>query len=123
MSEMNFSDLDSTAPESEDDDYDLDDFENVELDEAGDILIGELLDVLENVGQYDARIYLFETDDGKKMMFGNASADAGYDQIADDGETDADEIDVLGIQKTDRTYENDFGEFAQYEVRYSSETY
>lgn len=113
--EMDFGDMTRTGGDESDDSYDLqNDFQTVEMEDAGDTVVGELIDVLEDIGQYDSRAYLLESDGEKVMVWGNASINAAYDSAEDD----IDAGDMLGIQRTDRTYENEYGEFAQYEVRY-----
>lgn len=112
--ETDFGDMTPAGADESDDDYDLqNDFQTVELEDAGDTVVGELIDVLEDIGKYDSMAYLMESDGEKVMVWGNASINAGFD-AADDIEAG----DMVGIQKTDRTYENEYGEFAQYEVRF-----
>lgn len=110
-----FDDMATTAPDTEQD-YDLDAWDTRDLDGDGETVVGELESVLSDVGKYDARVYLIKTDDGKEMVFGNASIDAAFDNI----EADADDVDGIGIRNTGETYENEYGEFAQYEVRYEA---
>lgn len=116
MTENDFAEMESTAPETDGEDYDLDNWETRDLDADGETVVGELVAVLEDVGKYDARVYLLETDDGKEMVFGNGSIDAAFDRI----EADTDEIESLGIRNTGETYENQYGEFTEYGVRYTA---
>lgn len=117
MSEMNFDDLETTYDDS--DDYDFDNWETLELDDAGAAVVGRLEAVIENIGQYDSTAYLIEvsSDDNsdvrRVMVWGNASINAGFESA------EAGEGDMLGIRNTGETYENEYGEYPEYEVRYS----
>lgn len=106
-----FDDLERSGPESGND-YNFDNWTTIDLDD-GEAVVGELEAVIEGVGQYDSTVYLIEGDDGKEMLFGNASIDAGFEN------SDAEAGDMLGVQNlAGETYENAHGEFDQYEVRF-----
>lgn len=110
-----FDDLETTA--GGESDYDLDEWERADLDESGATVVGDLEAVLEDVGQYDATVYLIETEDnGSIMVFGNASINAGFENA----EADAEDMTMVGIRNTGETYENKHGEFPQFEVRYQA---
>lgn len=117
MSEMNFDDLETTYDDSND--YDFDNWETLELDDAGAAVVGRLEAVIENIGQYDSTAYLIEVssedneDVRRVMVWGNASINAGFENA------EASEGDMLGIRNTGETYENEYGEYPEYEVRYS----
>lgn len=108
---MNFDELDGGFDGNNDDDYDFDNWDTVNLD-SGEAVVGELETVIEDVGQYDSTVYLIVEDDEQIMLFGNASIDAGYEN------GDAEPGDMLGIRHTGETYTNDYGEFDQYEVKF-----
>lgn len=114
MTETDFADMTGTGGNDSENDYDLQNFDAYDFGDAGDTVVGELLKRIEEVGQYETTVYLLESDGEKVMVWSNASIEAGYDAAEDDIEAG----DMLGIQKTDRTYENEYGEFAQYDVRY-----
>lgn len=109
-----------TADAGSDYDYDLNDFAAVEWPDAEDdvhTVVGELVHVAEDIGQYDSTAYLLEGEDGEKIMvWGNGSIDAAMNR-AFDGEAEVG--DTFGIRQTGETYENKYGEFASFEVRFS----
>lgn len=112
---MNFDDMETTADETSGN-YDYDDFETFSFpDDENETatVVGELLSVDEEIGKYDSTVYLMETPDGEKVMvWGNGSINAAFDpELIEIGDT-------VGIRQTGETYENDYGTFAQYEVRF-----
>lgn len=114
---MNFDEMESaTADESG---YDYDDFDTVEWpgtneDPETKTVVGELLQMDEDVGKYGSTVYLLETEDGENVLiWGNGSIDAAV-QNADNLEVG----DTLGIRQTGETYTNDYGTFPQFDVRY-----
>ena len=113
---MNFEEMESTADVEAGDDYDLDNFEEYSFPEDSSdtaTVVGELLKVIEEMGQYDSTAYLLESEDsGKLLVWGNASINAGFEN----GDIEAG--DTVGIRQTGETYENEYGEFPQYEVRF-----
>jgi hypothetical protein len=114
MNDTDFADMRQTGGQNDEDDYDLQNFESFDFEDAGDTVVGELLKRIEEVGKYESTVYLLESDGEKVMVWGNGSIDAAYDAADDEIEVG----DMVGFQKTDRTYENEYGEFAQYDVRY-----
>lgn len=124
---MKFDNLDKSAGSNEQE-YDLDNFsehtftdtgtEN-DPDPATETVVGQLLTVLEEVGKYDSRLYLLETEaDGKVMVWGNGGIDSQIDTARE--EKGLTEGDTLGIRQTGETYTNQYGEFAEYRVRFQS---
>lgn len=112
---MNFDNMDSAADDS-DYEYSLSDFETFDFpDEETETatVVGELLDIAENVGKYDSTAYLLSDENGEKVMvWGNGSINAGFDNAP------IETGDTVGIRQTGETYSNEYGEFAQYEVRF-----
>lgn len=112
---MNFDEMESTAAENGNDDYDLQDFDAFDFPDAGEsaTVVGELLKVIEEIGKYDSTAYLLNDEEGENVMvWGNASINAGFEN------GDIEVGDSVGIRQTTETYENEYGEFAQYEVRF-----
>jgi len=113
---MNFDEMESTAGVESEDDYNLDNFESYDFPEDETetaTVVGELLKVIEEIGQYDSTAYLLEDEEGEKVMvWGNSSINAGFEN----GDIEAG--DTVGIRQTGETYENEYGTFAQYEVRF-----
>lgn len=111
-----FDDMDSAEPDS-------DELEAQSLDdmlEDGDVVKGVVEQVRTDVGQYDSTIYTLRGDgdydydgaQGDRIAFwGNGSVDAQVEQ-AEVGAGD-----VLAV-KRDGTYENKYGEFTNYEIRF-----
>lgn len=101
--------------------YDLDNFEAVEwpeADSATKTVVGELLEIVEEIGQYDSTAYLLENEEGSKVMvWGNGPIDNGIEQAREAG---LEVGDTVGIRKTGETYENKYGEFQSFEVRFQS---
>lgn len=116
---MEFDELDETAAGTEYE-YDLDDFEAVEWPDKGEVktVVGELLTTVENIGQYDSRAYLLENEEGKQIMvWGNSSINNQIDLARDNGLEAGDHI---GIRQTGETYNNKYGTFKQFNVRFQS---
>ena len=116
---MEFDQMES--PAGSESDYDLDDFEAVEWpdeNEATKTVVGELLTVIEEIGKYDSTAYLLENEEGEQIMvWGNGSINTGFSQAEEAG---LEEGDHVGIRKTGETYENEYGEYPQFEVRFQS---
>lgn len=114
MSENEFDAM--TVAGGNDYEYDFDDFETFDFpdeDDATATVVGELLARQTEVGQYDSTVYLLESDGEKIMVWGNGSIDAAFEN------SDAETGDMFGIRKTGETYENKYGTFPDYEVRFS----
>ena len=112
---MNFDEMQSTRG-GNDNEYDFDDFEAVEWPDEGEAktVVGELLAIRENVGKYDSSVYLLEDEDGENVMvWGNGAIDNAVDN-ADNLEVG----DSIGIRQTGETYDNKYGTFKAFEVRY-----
>lgn len=117
---MNFEDMRSTAG-NDDENYDYDDFATVEwpgtkTDPETKTVVGELLQMDEDVGKYDSTVYLIEDEDGEKVLvWGNGSIDAAVSNAEDLSVGD-----TIGIRQTGDTYTNDYGTFPQFDVRYQN---
>lgn len=113
---MEFDNMDSAAGGESEYEYQLTDFETFDFPDDPDetaTVVGELLDIAENVGKYDSTAYLLSDENGEKVMvWGNGSINAGFDNAP------IETGDTVGIRQTGETYENDYGEFSQYEVRF-----
>lgn len=110
--QIGFDDLESANDfENDDDSYDFENWSTVNFDDESEI-VGRLEAALEDIGKYDSMAYLINDDGRKRLVWGNGSIDAAFEDC------DAEEGDMFGVRKTGETYTNDYGTFDQYEVRY-----
>ena len=97
--------------------YDYDDFETVEWpdDDSEEMTVmGEILSIDHNVGKYDSTVYLLHSpDDGKLLVWGNGAINTAVEKIENLGYGD-----WLAIRHTGETYENKYGEFPSFDVRF-----
>jgi hypothetical protein len=115
MSDINFDEMNPTNDVSQ---YDYDDFEEVEWPDEGEekTVIGEILQIDHEVGKYDSSVYLLETTDGDQVLiWGNGSIDKAVGRIETLGIGD-----TLAIRHTGETYENKYGTFHSFDVRYQN---
>lgn len=112
--QMSFDDLNG----AETDDSDESEYpETHGLDEYlddGESVVGVLQEHKTDVGKYDSSVYVLKLDEDTTVGFwGNGSVDAQFDELG------VQVGDVMGIAR-DGTYENKYGEFTNYEVRFKS---
>ena len=111
---MNFDNMQKTG--GNDNEYDFDDFDTVEWPDEGEskTVVGELLAIVEDVGKYDTDVILLSDEDGDDVMvWSNGAIGAALDR-AEDLEVG----DNVGIRQTGDTYENKYGTFKSFDVRY-----
>jgi len=73
--------------------------------DAGDELVGELVDIRRNCGEYNQRVYELKVAIGEPhvVFWGTASIDRQIDEL------DASSGDVIGVRHTGETFETDSG--------------
>lgn len=79
-------------------------------------LVGTLVSIKENVGEFDSRMYTVTTEDYEKPLsfWGKGSIDSQIDNV------DINPGDDIGILHTGEMGESKNGEFPIFDVRYSS---
>lgn len=103
---VSFDDLETAS-------VDADDADTQWLDlESGDEIIGELVAVNTDCGEYDSRVYELKDEIGAphKLIWGKASIDAQIDDLA------IESGDVIGIRNTGVEFETDNGAGVEFEV-------
>jgi hypothetical protein len=110
-------DVDSLS-EVESDNFEDEEVEWLDLDEKGDEVVGEILEISEDVGDWDSRIYKLESPDHDVpvVFWGKRSIDGKVDRAAaGDG---LESGDVLFVRNTGETYETKNGRGTEYQVKY-----
>jgi hypothetical protein len=99
-------------PSNNEDDRDAEWIESEAIDEEGWTIVGELVRIQEDAGEYDSRLYELQVDLGEyRVMWGRKNIDLKVDSAGiETGE-------VIGIRNTGETFETENGEGYVFDVR------
>ena len=100
--------------EVESDNFDDESVEWLDLESAGDSVVGEVLEISDNVGDWDSRVYKLDSPDydDPVVFWGKKSIDGKVDRA------DLEPGDVLYVENSGEEYETKNGTGVEFVVKY-----
>lgn len=97
--------------------FDDEEVEWLDLDESGDLVAGELIQVRDNAGEFDSRLYKIESPDYDLpvCVWGNRSINGKVDRNG------VSEGDTVLFRNTGESYKTKNGKGVEFEVRYKKD--